>query len=274
MKSILMRHLVFCLVVTVFISSGCIPKNTIHDDDKQIKNSDIPPPYKLAIEAIENYNFQNAIEMLDLTIQDFPDNDFAYHANILKYSILSSQWKTYMLIVYAHIEKAPSSAFIEESEKCSMIANKYLSLAENTMAQQELIMDYLQKNYTGKIIVLDVGNFKPKNNTEFFSMLDWVRSVGFPESEEAVERKRKDSLSDAFYATLFSYFGEDAIDTIKPLTGTIDYPALFLDLGLSTADESLSVKFLQKVIELTDGDKYNKHRLSAEKLLKEKNGNQ
>ena len=175
---------------------------------------------------------------------------------------VNSEW------LYGHTD------IIEESEKCSMIANKYLSLAENTMAQQELIMDYLQKNYTGKIIVLDVGNFKPKNNTEFFSMLDWVRSVGFPESEEAVERKRKDSLSDAFYATLFSYFGEDAIDTIKPLTGTIDYPALFLDLGLSTADESLSVKFLQKVIELTDGDKYNKHRLSAEKLLKEKNGNQ
>lgn len=260
-----MKKILLVFTIAFLFLTGCSSKtNTV---DK--KNSEVPPPYTLAIEAIENYDFQRATEMLDLTIKDFPDNDFVYHANILKYSILSSQWATYMSIADAHIEKAPSSAFLKESKKCLAIAEKYLSLANSVMTQQQPIIDYLQNNYTGITISFDIRNYKPKDSTEFTSMLGWVRNVGFPDSEEAIERKTKDALTEVFYVALFSYFGEENKNNIKPLTGTISYPALFLNLGLSASDSNLSDKCFQKVIELTSDDKYNKHRLNAEKMLKE-----
>lgn len=264
-KPKLISLLIF-ICALLFVCIGCTQKtNSTKDIATVIKTPLGPPePFTLATQEIENQNMDKALRYLDLTIKDFPDNEeYVYRAYLIRNIIYVDYMSRDLQVVAILLDGLKNNPFIEVEERNRVLAFAESTLNETTALENPLLesTNYVLTHYD-KFKDLDFSLiYSTKiNDTGAVRDLDWFNKHKTP---TPTDKQMNDALSD-----VKKYgFGQYCDDVIKDKK--IDYPAHFYVTGnlICQWDKTLAQQLLREVINITNDDKYNKHRIDAEDVL-------
>lgn len=259
------------LLLLILLFTGCSSQGV---NDK--KKNEIPEPYTLALNDIKNQNYDSAYKYLELAIKDFPESNYLNNAYFLK-SIIDCA-KTYNnAAIYDNINAGLDKGKIffvhaKNSDDLNQIKSYTNFLdKENENLKNKLVEDAkfslsnLDKNY------LKFDSNVPDQNkiTVNTRHTEYFKKYGTPiptenEFNDEIKQYNRKMLSD-FLQTI-----------ITP--NTIDLPLYYNKLLNASfyqgLDKNILKQLADKVMQLTENDKYNKARLSTEEIIKEQKLNE
>ena len=230
-------------------------------------NAGPPEPYKMAIQELEIQNLDKALRYLDLVIKDFPNNEeYVYRAHLLKTMIYTDYYSANIRITDALLEGVKDNPFLELDESKQILDSTQAIINEIDIYKQPFLEStmYIYGHYEKyKNIDFSLHYSYTDNSTEALNDVDWFRQCGTPMPSE-------DQISTALRDARVYLFGLSFDELIK--NNKIDYPGYFYAIGgvASEWDIDLAKKLVQKIIEITKDDKYNKYRIDAEDVLNER----
>lgn len=246
----------------IILPVGCSKQNiSISIPTTVEKQNKIPEPYTLMLKQLESKNLDMAQKYADLVINDFKDTQYVYNATLIKSIINLSRMnvikkKTNYIITGMH--KVGSLGSEEDMERLQ-------GHIENLQKELELYEPIY--NETTQYLL---DNFSDKDNVQLefpaitddmafseYTALDFFSTVGYPvpTNSEMFTGDRQNVLGWTFLMT------KDFNDSSKFYIGYFYY------LSINTDDHIMKKKVLNKIIELTEGDKYNEIRILAQEEL-------
>ncbi|PKM75834.1 MAG: hypothetical protein CVU90_15670 [Firmicutes bacterium HGW-Firmicutes-15] len=227
----------------------------------------VPEPYKMALQETQEQDYDKALRYLDLVIKDFPNNDeYIYRTYFLKSVINSEYINCDFKITGALLDGLKDNVFIKLDER-KRILNDTQALLDEVKTFKTPFLEsttYILSNYDKfKKTDFSIVNSHDIKETSATRAVDWFKDykTPVPSNDELLVAK-----SDARKILIGSCL-DNVIQEQK-----INYPTYFYMTSIIAYewDKELSKKLLQKVIEITEDDKYNKYRLDAEDALKNK----
>ncbi|MBV6717309.1 hypothetical protein [Paenibacillus chitinolyticus] len=237
--------------------------STVEQQETKPKEVEIPEPYSLALKKIESGELDTALKYLDFTINDFKDSPYVYNAQLLKSVLHTGKAQVALnlgLIIGRGTEKGKT---LYSSSDINRIKKKFDETKKEMTDQVDLLAEpakYTLENYSAvrdqiqmkKITVKDIPS---EVNLDFFA------SVGYPIPTDAeFDAYIKNNYIREVSLTLNTIFQEDKI--IFP-----DY-FYFTGSQFYKKDKALTKQFFDKIIEITENDKYNEVRILVQEDLK------
>lgn len=229
-----------------------------------------PEPYELSLQEINNSNYDMALKYLDLTINDFPDSIYTNNAHSLKCIIYNTKLLT-IAVAVTNLSSGldvMSSSYLTESDKDDLKLLKShlqaLQKEENDIKDQfydEVIFainsEGQDKLYFYDIKVDSVGDVKEP--------FEWFAKFGTP--VPTINEFKSDK--NEFETKITKLFINQIINN-----GSIDLPLFYYSLLISSYrldfEKDIQRALADKVLQLTEEDKYNKYRLETQDIIKEK----
>ncbi|MGX4587628.1 hypothetical protein [Paenibacillus chitinolyticus] len=237
--------------------------STVEQQETKPKEVEIPEPYSLALKKIESGELDTALKYLDFTINDFKDSPYVYNAQLLKSVLHTGKAQVALnlgLIIGRGTEKGKT---LYSSSDINRIKKKFDETKKEMTDQVDLLAEpakYTLENYSAvrdqiqmkKITVKDIPS---EVNLDFFA------SVGYPIPTDAeFDAYIKNNYIREVSLTLNTIFQKDKI--IFP-----DY-FYFTGSQFYKKDKALTKQFFDKIIEITENDKYNEVRILVQEDLK------
>lgn len=227
-----------------------------------------PEPYTKMIESINREDLTHARKYANLVIQDFPDTDYVYNAYLIKNMIVASElWLDW--------------------NKNKLLSNGIDNASVGLLEQADIdLLEEYTKELKGKMEDLDKQFYKTTIYLlEHYENVDKVK-ISFPETTEnevfSVDRDLQELkfFSDVGYPvpTRAEMYANDTENIVKIFrqfrngeNGEVpfSYDRYFTYLTSVCIDDSLLEKIFNKIIDITEDDKYNEYRLDAEEYLEE-----
>lgn len=225
----------------------------------------IPEPYTMAIQEIKEQNLDKALRYLDLVIKDFPDNEeYIYRAYFLKTIIYTDYYTADLALTDALLEGVKDNPFLESGEKQQILDSIQTILDQVDKYKQPFLEStaYVYEHYEKyKNLDFSLHYQRAESSTEAINAVEWFRKSGTPMPSD-------DQINSALHDARIYCLGVSLDELIK--RNNVNYPAYFYATGgvANGWDKELAKKLAQKVIDITENDKYNKYRLDAEDALK------
>ncbi|MEA1959696.1 MAG: hypothetical protein U9N81_00095 [Bacillota bacterium] len=225
-----------------------------------------PEPYTKAIAKLAEGDNQTSLKYLDLTIEDFANQEeYCYRARLIESLYFSAQSYTVSIAANLFLKgvQHQSSLIVNDAEMAKITeAQKIFTekldtygplLKQNTAFVLDNYEKY--KDVTIKITL-------PKSTESNTNALNWFADVGYPVPEAS-------EINQYLKANGEELFSSGVPDVIK--NGKIDYPTYFAIMGNNNWEvgPNLSARCYSMVMHLTQNDKYNENRLNAEESLHE-----
>jgi len=260
------KMLIIVLGLSMFLG-GCSANTTnpVTPSKETIKVEEkIPESYTIMMKNLKEQNLNSTLDFANLTIKDFPDSPYTYNAHIIRSIILCGKIHPYINIsIYINKGMGHMGAFIKDGD--IEILEGYIAQIDKSNKSINIPLNesfnYILTNY----------NYEAKSNKIDFPTSDikmiskkdyngfsWFSDVGYPVPKQSDFDEIINNVSPkAFYLYM------NNVET----SGEINYPKYFLIASYATSDKELEKRLLNKVIELTEEDKYNESRIEAEKGL-------
>ena len=251
------------IVLSVFLfllgMAGCGTQTT--PIASSIPQSKIPEPYTLMLKQLEFNDLNMAQKYADLVISDFKDSDYVYNAELVKNIVNLSK----MCVV-----RMKSNYIIAGSAKMGSLnskddIDKMQGYIKNLQGESELYepiyngtTQYLLDHFSDKDKVqLKLPTIPSNMSFADYSSLKFFSAVGYPipTDSEMTTGDKQNTLA-WFFLTTKDY-----------TNGSKFYPDYFYYLSINTDDTAMKKKLLNKIIELTESDKYNEIRIKAQEDL-------
>lgn len=247
-----MRKYIILILCLVLILSGCA------------ETSSVPEPFKLAMEEIQNEDFDLALKYLDMAIEEYADNEeYVYNAHFYKSLILWSKLesKEYCIqkVTDSMLNIGNYGYSKEELEELNKYCEQMMRSIEEDCNSFNKSMTYIYSNKKEKIYLVDYKlQTELNSNAELF-----VNTDGFT----GITKEELFSLEK--YAELYKVqcLCNDLIDE----NGNINFSQYYLLAFKWTNNNEFGQRLLEKVIKLTENDKYDKSRIQAQELLTQMN---
>lgn len=260
------KLLAFLFIGALFLTCGC-SENSNKDGNvlTSVKQIRTPEPYKMARQELEAQNLDKAIRYLDLVIQDFPNyEEYVYRAYLLKTIVYTDYYSANIGTTDALLEGVKDNPFLEPDEAKQILDSTQAIIDEIDTYKQPFLEStmYVYENYEKyKELNFPLHYSYTDNSTEALNAVDWFRRCGTPVPNE-------EQINSALWDARVYLFGLSYDELIN--NNKINYPAYFYAVGglASEWDMDLAKKLVQKIVEITKDDKYNKYRLDAEDALK------
>lgn len=267
-------------LVVMLVLSGCTnhsekstsnQNNAVKVNATSSKEEELPKPYQLAIEQLNQGDLDHALQYLDLTIRDFKNSKYYYNANLIKSIIIRAKLVSIDSIISILSNGVESNAKVlytnNDVEKIRSYSTKLKSEIDEVYPGFKDSIKYIYENYdTSKEQF--TFNIKYPYSYDYNSSetsLDFFKNVGYPIPDENDIKTYEESD----YKKTVSYLLSDIIQNNK-----INYPKYFYYMGTGVYsngedknDKDFAKNLLNKVMVLTENDKYNKTRLDAESVL-------
>ncbi|WP_027356326.1 hypothetical protein [Desulfofundulus thermocisternus] len=260
-----------CLLLLILLF-GCannksIQSSTYNPKPESYKIFDIKPePYKKALQQINNMDYDMALKYLDLTITDFPNSKYVNNSYILESIIYNGKTMANRILIQSLMAGVQQGAEYYNSEERQLI-NKYFATLQSELNKLEdesrrSIIFVAEKLNTNQLDFNDVSiklvQPSPKTSLDFF------KSVGYPVPTEY----EFNSIKNEYEQEAINYMLNNAIKS-----GEINLPQYYYDIATLSYyfdyDNELTLKLCNKVLQLTEKDKYNEVRLQVEDFIKE-----
>ncbi|MFJ7887311.1 hypothetical protein ACIQYL_04420 [Lysinibacillus xylanilyticus] len=241
-------------------------------DDTEVNNieqikQDIPEPYKKAIIAINNKNWELANTYLDLVISDFQDSEYILPTQILKVSMQVSQFQGAYELTDIILGTDPNNSLYDEEDKAAIsrhiklikdIFNNSLKEQEKTFTTivQEFKADKDYSKYYKDIMPLSLdGHYS--DNLSFFA------EVGYPVPSD----NEIDEFLNTKYDINLSHMVNEIIEKTENIN--FNYLLLFYNAGtqLNETNPKLAKDLFNLILNITSDDIYNEYRISVEKFM-------
>ncbi len=219
-----------------------------------------PEPYTKMIEQLDAQDLEMAQRYADLVIKDFADSEYVYNAYLVKNIVTASRW-TVEKIKYNYLVDGVYQMSSLNDQKDINQVKKYLLDIDNQMkdlaTQFKTSCDYIL-NHSSKIDLKFPKAPQSLSNPSDrdFQALSWFSKVGtpVPTETEMVQNEKENDLK-AFYYLTNGFLSAKEFSYIDYYYKVSDIPE---------DDDSFKKQLLNKVIELTENDKYNEYRLKAQ----------
>jgi len=228
----------------------------------------IPEPYTTMVKKLNepNPNLDSALDFANLTIKDFPATPYAYNAHFVRSLILLGQDHAYLNMGIYLGKGIDHMGVLSTSADVDVVKGflKKIDVSEKTIvASLDESLRYILENYKpeNKIDKIDfpTSDVKIIKKSEYTSF-NWFADIGTPVPKQSdYDDIVKNIPQKAFYLYM------NTVET----SNEINYPKYFLTGSFRTFDKDLQKKLLNKVLALTENDKYNESRIEAEKDLKD-----
>lgn len=225
----------------------------------------IPEPYTLMLKQLDSGDLDMAQKYADLVISDFKNSDYVYNAELVKNIIISSKL-TVDTKKWNYLSDGISQMGTLNTKEDIKNVKKYVSDLDTEMKSYNPIFTettkYILDHYSDvnkvKLELPTKPNTLTPPSNEDFHALSWFSSVGTPIPKEVdIKANDKENIQKAFYFLINGY-------SAKPDFSYVNY---FDNTSKKTEDIALRKELLNKVIQLTENDKYNKTRLQAQDEL-------
>jgi hypothetical protein len=229
------------------------------------EQDNVPEPYTKMIENLNSNDLNMAEKYADLVIEDFPDSNYVFNAYLVKNMVVTSKL-IFTNKKFNYIGNGIGHMGVLSSEKDIKQVEKYVkdlnTEIENIVPIFESTTRYVLNNFLDSEKVKLEMPKAPEGLTipsdSDFHALSWFSQVGSPVPTDT-EMSLNDSNNQlkAFYYINNGFSEKDFsfIDYFYTATKIIDNP-------------ELNKQLLNKVIGLTENDKYNESRIKAENDLK------
>ena len=226
-----------------------------------------PEPYTKMMECVEKEDLEHAKEFADVVIQDFKESEYIDNAYLIKNMIFCSKLEleyfksNYLLQGIENL----STSLVEQSDIDDLKNYLQKSTEQTEMLSEPFCetLEYLLEHYEDADKVnLDFSEqakgstFQAENDLH---PLAFFASVGYPVPTEAEMYDDDKQNCIKMFRTIKN--GEDG-------NTAFSYPRYFSIAAPMCADEDMIKKTCEKIVEITEDDKYNVYRLDAEKYLK------
>lgn len=262
------KKLFVILFISLFLfATGC--NQTTNTDNKGQSHiqlaTDPPEPYEMAIKEIEELNFKKAIRYCDLVISDFPQSEeFVYKANLLKSMIYINYQGCAFDVANMILDGMRNSLSFGKQEGYDT-ANTFLdSLTDSIEGMEKPFMEstsYVLDNYDKYKDTSFVFQKAQENyDTDSLHDIKWFADHGTPIPTNDEFIKSTLTYYEIGFYNCYDYFFKE---------GQVNYPSYFFYASMMAVEwnKDLSKSLLQKVMEITEDDKYNSYRLDAEDAL-------
>ncbi len=254
------------IVGVILLISGCNSGNIRNTINSSVKIPLGPPkPYEMAMQELKSQNLDKSLRYLDLVIKDFPNNkEYVYRAHFLKTIIYTDYYTANINITDALLEGVKDNPFSKPDETQQILDSTQTILDEINTFKKPFLESaiYVYEHYDEyKNVDFPLHYSHNDNSTEALNAVDWFRKCGTPMPSD-------DQVNSALCDARVYYLGSSLDELIK--NNKINYPAYFYATGgvANEWDKDFAKKLVQKIIEITEDDKYNKYRIDAEDVLK------
>ena len=226
-----------------------------------------PEPYTKMMKSIEDENIDHAYEFADFVIQDFSDSKYVYNAYLIKNMVLCSKMEleTFKLDFLTQGTDNLSTYLVDQNDLDDLEAYIKKSIEQSKKLGEPFdeTLEYLLDHYDDAEKVKLIFSEEGKNNVFYaendMQALSFLSSVGYPvPTETEMYGNDQENIVKLF-------------NTIKTGNGASEgftYPGYFYIAATMCSNDDLVKKVCNKIIEITENDKYNVYRLDAEKYLK------
>lgn len=226
-----------------------------------------PEPYTKMLENVKNEDLAHSKEYADLVIADYGDSDYVYNAYLIKNMIVASElWLDW--------------------NKNKLLSNGIDNASAGLLEQADIdLLEEYTKELKGKMEELDKQFYKTTMYLlEHYDDVDKVK-ISFPGTTKnevfSIDRDLQELkfFSDVGYPvpTRAEMYGNDIENVVKIFRqfrngengeAAFSYDRYFTYLTSVCIDDSLLEKIFNKIIYITEDDKYNEYRLDAQNGLK------
>ncbi|WP_217561847.1 hypothetical protein [Paenibacillus sp. GbtcB18] len=241
------------------------PSTTVQQQEAKPKEIEVPEPYSIALKKIEAGDLDTALTYLDFTIDDFKDSPYVYNAQLLKSVLHTGKASVALelgLIIGKGTEKGKT---LYSSSDINRLKKKFDETKKEMTDQIDLLAEpakYTLENYSAVRDQIQMKKITVKNLPSEIN-LDFYASVGYPIPTDAeFDAYIKNNYIREVSLNLNTIFQEDKII----------FPDYFYITGsqLYKQDKALTKQFFEKIIEITENDKYNEARILAQEDLNKK----
>jgi len=252
-----LRLLLIVFIIGIFVA-GCDSQGV-----NEKKKNEIPEPYKLALDDIKNQDYASSYRYLELTISDFPESKYINDAHFL-HAIITSGYISTNSALMDNLHKGVVKAKIDNSNI------ELLMYYVNTLSKQ---IDGLEEKITldvNYLINTDLNSlnvkyfdFNKSTNPKEKEPFEYFKNIGYPVP-----------MQDDFDTTKTNWEILIITNEIKKVVKQdgLDLPCFYSSLlGKSLymgLDKTIQKQLADKIMFLTENDKYNKIRLDTEELIK------
>ncbi|QDH19560.1 hypothetical protein [Saccharibacillus brassicae] len=235
---------------------------------EDLKEKAYPEPYLKAIEKMNAGDIEMALSYLDMTLEDFEQKDVQLKARTLKNYLLSVKLSGYgstLLMYLKGADQYKEGAFadtegLDEAIRVMDDAQERIDKESKQLkTESEAVLEMFQGQRSEPISDEEI-----KVSSDYITGrgLSFFESVGYPlPTQSEIDTAVSEATHNYYKATVDSLFKD----------GEIDYAEYFYAVGFALMysgnyDESAKNN-LQKVIDLTEDDKYSETRLNAKGFL-------
>lgn len=255
------------IVLSVFLFilgiTGC--GTQIKAETPAISQSKVPEPYTLALEKFNAGDLDMALKYTDFVINDFKDSPYIYNAQLIKSTILVSKLTVNGIKVGYMLDGIDRMGTLNSKNDANMVKSYCDFIIAQGREYETSLKEpirYVLANYDEvdihkvKFPTPPPGLTAPSKSD--FSGLSWFADVGYPiPKEDEIKGNDKESVLKAFYWIVGSY----------SKTRSFTYPDFFYNAHTKIEDKELQKDLLNKVLQLTESDKYNEIRIKAQEDL-------
>jgi len=262
------KAIIFVLGLSILIG-GC-SANTASSltPSKEVTKVEVkvPEPYNTMIKNLKEPNLDTALDFANLTIKDFPNTPYAYNAHIVRSLILCGQIHAYFNMNIYLSKGIDHMGVLSSKDDIDTVKGFLDKVHDRQIALSALSgesFNYILANYKPEIkldkIDFPTSNIKSIDKSDY-SSFNWFSDVGYPAPKQSdYDTIVKEIPQKAFYLYMNNV----------EISNEINYPKYFLTASYRTLDKDLEKKLLNKVMEITENDKYNESRINAENGLKD-----
>ena len=259
-----MKKVMIIVLGLSILLGGCSADTASPKKEVMKVESIVPEPYIVMEKNLKEQNLDTTLDFANLTIKDFPDTEYAYNAHIIRTLILSGNLHTYDKLLQCTYDGVQNmSAFVKTGD--DLIIKDYITKLLNLEKPMEILLDesfnYILANYDPNKkyakINFPISDIKSINDSEYVGF-NWFSDIGYPLPKQSdFDSCIKNIPPKAFYVYM------NAVKTSED----IDYSKYFYYMSFKTGNTELRRKLLNKVMDLTENDKYNELRIKAEKVI-------
>ena len=251
--------LLISLILIIILSMGCSKQN-VSTIITETQNK-IPEPYTLMLKQLNSNDLDMAQKYADLTIKDYKDTPYIYNANLVKSIINLSKMCTIRVKSNYIIAGSDKIGSLNSKEDIDKLQGYIEDLQKESKLYEDIYYEttqYLLDHFLDKDNIQLTFPDVPSDITfPDYSALNFFSTVGYPVPTDS-EMTTGDKQSVLAWTFL----------VIKDHSNSSQfYPDYFYCLSVYADNNIMKEKLLNKIIELTENDKYNKTRINAQDEL-------
>lgn len=255
--------LVFSLVllILIFLISGCA--QSINE-----KENEIPDPYKLALIDIKIQNYDSGYRYLELTINDFPNSNYVNNAYLLK-SIIDRNRIYNNIVIMENLIYGMDNGLVfykdnQNSEEFKRWKNFIEELKNQIDDSKKRLLDDIAfiNTIDGDTLFLFNDFTIDQLNHDTSEPFAFFKKIGTPvptDNEYDSEKQRYEKL--LITISINEIIKDNQVDLTKYY---FDLLTVAISLGL---DNNVIIQLADKILQLTENDKYNRMRLDTEDYI-------